>query len=169
MNVLWEEQVLQLIGPGTGRWWVRDDTGTLWVWCRWWDARRTRRTGSHYMRMWLPEPAPVPEWEDREHPHRIYQGSVHPSRITCALDLGFEGEGLEGPEVDEALGVATTDDSVVDAWEAGERAPTHVEVLRLATLTGYHPKWFYAPAMPASSPAWFCGDDAAARSSRAAT
>lgn len=55
--------------------------------------------------------------------------------------------------------MASPDDHVVDAWETGDLVPSHVEILRLATLTGYHPQWFYRSAMPTAGPAWFCGED----------
>lgn len=59
-----------------------------------------------------------------------------PKQITLALDA----RGLEGPEVDEACGVA---EPVVDLWEAGVLIPTPDQVARLARLTGQVPAYFY--------------------------
>jgi len=70
------------------------------------------------------------------------------------LDLN----GMEGPEVDEALGVADAFDTVVDGWEAGTIIPTVDDVRRLATLTGYAPRWFYLPD-PETGVGFLCGDD----------
>lgn len=61
-----------------------------------------------------------------------------PHRITTALDLC----GLEGPGVDEALGV---EEPTVDRWETGELVPTAEEIGRLAELTGYPKDYFYLP------------------------
>lgn len=115
--------VKQHIGPGTQRWWARLDNGKLAVWCRH-DAHRGIREAPVPLAP-LTEPLPV------RPPNR--------DRITLALDL----HGLEGPEVDEALGVNDGSDTVVDAWEAGTIVPSHDDIRRLATLTGFLPHFFY--------------------------
>lgn len=69
-----------------------------------------------------------------------------PERITFALDL----RGLDGPEVDEALGVADVFDTVVDSWESGELIPSVEDIRRLATLTGVGATWFFQGPMPTS-------------------
>ena len=59
-----------------------------------------------------------------------------PGRITVALDAS----GLDGPQVDEACGVA---EPVVDLWEAGALLPTPAQVGLLSKLTGMTPGYFY--------------------------
>jgi hypothetical protein len=66
------------------------------------------------------------------------QHKLIPARITQALDL----RGLYGPEVDEACDAAEPD---VDQWEAGDLYPTWDQVLLLAKLTDFLPK-FLLPA-----------------------
>jgi hypothetical protein len=152
LGVTRRSDVVQAIGPGTGRWWVRLTTGQLWVWSRWEEARTSVRTKTDYGVMWGPVAAPVPEWIDRRSPNPVLAGSVHPSRITCALDY----HGLDGPEVDEAIGVHNALDTTVDSWEAGVAVPTASELLRLATLTGFPPAWFHQGPMPRVE-GWICG------------
>ena len=65
-------------------------------------------------------------------------GKVVPHRITTALDM----QGLYGPEVDEACGATEPD---VDMWEAGTLYPTWEQVLALARLTDYPPRFFMMP------------------------
>lgn len=133
------------------RWWVRGDDGVLWVRCLWYEPAKTR-SGSEYERVWVPQPAPIPGWDDPPpdplYPYRtvteLPDRSPNIDRITCALDY----RGLYGPEVDEALGVSTPCDETVDAWEAGTIVPTHDEIRRLAVLTGMLPAWFYAGTLP---------------------
>jgi hypothetical protein len=96
----------------------------------------------------------VEEWVDRRNPHRRWGGPVDPQRITIALDA----LGLDGPEVDEALGVHTALDTVVDAWEAGAAVPTVTDLRRLCTLTGKILAWFYDLTPIAEAPGWACGD-----------
>jgi hypothetical protein len=61
-----------------------------------------------------------------------------PARITLALDSA----GLDGPDVDEALGVQ---EPAVDRWEEGVEVPTGEQVNRLAALTGFPAAFFYEP------------------------
>jgi len=114
-------KVRQSIGEGTSRWWERLGDGRLAV---------ALPYGSIVV-------APVAEAALTA---PIPDRSPNPDRITCALDM----RGMEGPEVDEALGVSTPDDHVVDAWEAGTLVPSHSEIRRLATLTHYPVAFFYA-------------------------
>jgi hypothetical protein len=117
--------VRQVVGAGSGTWWIRLENGDLAV---------AVLNGDVHT-------APVPEAPiSAPLPDR----PPNPDRITCALDLGM----FDGPEVDEALGVATPDDHVVDGWEAGAIVPTHSEIRRLATLTSRSPEWFYAGSLP---------------------
>ena len=74
------------------------------------------------------------------------------TRITSALDA----RGMDGPEVDEALGVANALDTVVDAWVAGEEVPTMEEVRRLAFLTGYSVSWFFGGPLPTLEGVFIC-------------
>lgn len=60
-------------------------------------------------------------------------GEVSPDRITQALDL------LEGPEVDVACRAREPE---VDQWETGERYPRWDQLVALAALTGFQPRWF---------------------------
>jgi hypothetical protein len=62
-------------------------------------------------------------------------GQVKPYRITRALNL----RGLYGPEVDEACGAKEPD---VDMWEAGTLYPTWEQLVKLAKLTGFTPRFF---------------------------
>lgn len=67
-----------------------------------------------------------------------------PGRITVALDAG----GLDGPEVDQACGVA---EPTVDLWEAGVLLPQPRHVRLLAELTGMAADYFYKlEPLPAS-------------------
>jgi hypothetical protein len=129
------DPVQQIIGPGSGRWWVRDDDGTLFVWCE----------GGHPQI----QTAPIDEWVDRRNPHKQWTGTVDPRRITHALDA----LGLDGPEVDEALGV---DEPTVDLWETGALVPTPADVRRLCTLTGMLLGWFYNPDPLLEMIGWAC-------------
>lgn len=62
-------------------------------------------------------------------------GRVVPWLITIALDA----DGLDGPEVDEACGVA---EPGVDMWEEGTLYPTFGQLCALAKLTGKTPGYF---------------------------
>lgn len=94
---------------------------------------------------------PVPP-ADLKNCNRLVPG--HPGWITLALD----SRGLDGPEVDEALGVP---EPTVDEWEAGRLRPTETELLRLATLTHYPPHFFSDPEPPIKpSPMFICWLDA---------
>ncbi|MBU9944797.1 MAG: hypothetical protein KTQ12_09210 [Dermatophilaceae bacterium] len=117
---------------GQRRWWKRVD-GRLFVWLK---AR------------WVAAPVPM---ADPSEP--IPNRPPNPDRITAALDMNM----MDGPEVDEALGVANAFDTVVDSWEAGDVIPTVDEVRRLATLTGYPVGWFFAGSMPRIDSGWICG------------
>jgi hypothetical protein len=75
-----------------------------------------------------------------------------PERITLALDFA----GLEGPEVDRALG---GEEPMVDEWEAGTRVPSLEQVKALAKLTGWPVKFFYLPAPPPITGGLICGAD----------
>lgn len=139
-------------------WWQRAEDGVLWVQCCWSEPKKTK-SGLRYSRTWGLKPAPIPEWVDPPdllHPHKkpveLPDRSPNVDRITCALDL----RGLYGPEVDEALGVSTPLNEVVDAWEAGTLVPTHDEIRRLATLTGMLPSWFYEGTLPLMSNVFIC-------------
>jgi DNA-binding transcriptional regulator YiaG len=90
---------------------------------------------------------------------RIYSATAseirpgHPSRITCALDR----IAVDGPEVDEALGVK---EPTVDEWEAGTRKPTADDLLRLVTLTHLPLSWFINPEpVPGIERGWICADN----------
>jgi hypothetical protein len=73
-----------------------------------------------------------------------------PRQITLALDA----RGLEGPEVDEACGVA---EPVVDLWEAGVLLPTTEQVARLSRLTGQTPPFFYERVAAPAGRMFVCG------------
>lgn len=82
--------------------------------------------------------------QDTEKAHEAWKrGQVIPHRITTALDL----RALYGPEVDRACGVK---EPAVDEWEAGLRYPTWEQLLALAKLTDFPPKFFtnMLPAAP---------------------
>lgn len=116
--------IRQVIGGDTGRWWHRYDDGRLAVWC-----------GYEYSA--VIHEAPVPMAEDPG--TFLARQGPNPKRITLALD----SRGMDGTEVDEALGVATPADDVVDRWESGDLVPSAEDVRRLATLTGYPTAFFY--------------------------
>lgn len=135
------------------QWWMRMADGRL--------AVRSR----HAHRIVL---APVPmaemgyKWSGKVRLGRLPMpsGRPEPMRITTALDLG----GMEGPEVDEALGVEGRDllgepydAGVVDAWEAGTAVPTQDDVRRLATLTYLPVPWFFDGPVPDMSGEFLCG------------
>lgn len=131
-----DRPVTQHIGEGTSRWWERLDNGQLAVWCRH-EAHRGIRVA--------PVPlAPLTEPLPDRSPNR--------DRITLALDL----HGFYGPEVDEALGVADALDTVVDGWEDGTVIPSHDDIRRLATLTGFLPHYFYAGTLPSTGWSIIC-------------
>lgn len=119
--------------PGAdGKWWHRDEHGILWVRC-------AGRDG------WHDSPVPMAEGE-------LPEGVPERTRITTALDRC----GLDGPEVDEALGVANALDTAVDEWERGDLVPSGDELRRLAFLTGVQPRWFFGPAMPTLEGVFIC-------------
>lgn len=122
-----------------GCWWRRADDGQLWVWCG--------IDGS--AESWHRAPVPMAKVRGPKLPDR----SPNRDRITMALD----SRGLDGPEVDEALGVADALDTVVDSWEDGSAVPTEEQLLRLATLTGYPPTFFYKGTIPRMENGWMCG------------
>jgi hypothetical protein len=107
----------------------REDDGTLAVYVR----------GRRYT-------APVPEAPMRG-VRELKAG--HPGWITLALDA----RGLDGPAVDEALGVP---EPTVDEWEAGTRTPSESDLRRLATLTGYALTFFTKPGRPPEITGWSC-------------
>lgn len=119
------------------RWFERTDDGVLWVRC---GGGRIHQ-------------APVPP-ADLTAP--IPDRAVNCDRITAALDAG----GMHGPEVDEALGVGTVTDHVVDGWEDGTIVPTHDDLRRLSTLTGFTVAWFFAGTLPQMSNVFLCGSGA---------
>lgn len=129
-------KVRQTIGEGTGRWWQRDEAGALWVAIPYGSVVK----------------APVP-MADLTAP--TGDRPPTPARITMALDRW----GMDGPEVDEALGVADAFDTVVDSWEAGQVVPTVDDVRRLATLAAMLPHWFYKPELPLMEVGFMCGKD----------
>lgn len=94
---------------------------------------------------------PIPALELAGWDKAMCSGNPNPYRITAALDLLM----LEGPEVDEALGVQ---EPTVDMWESGEIVPTTEEVGRLAKLTGFPPRFFYL-GTPDIGNGFICGDD----------
>lgn len=139
--------VEQAIGPKD--WFVRLSTGALAVWCQ---------AGKPIV-----QEAPVAPAEGPIHPPhpamwyvKTEELAPQRDRISMALDLC----GMEGPEVDEALGVLNADgtDTVVDAWETGELEPSEEDVRRLATLTGYPVAWFYTPPIPVEGHTFVCED-----------
>lgn len=93
----------------------------------------------------------------------LHEGRPVPGRITMALDMaGGDGQRLEGPEVDTAVGTwEGNPDGDVDAWEAAEAVPTAEQIQLLSTLTGFPVPWFYQPLEegPLIGPAWICWTD----------
>ena len=90
---------------------------------------------------------------ERRDPAAYYAAQTPtPERITLALDFA----GLEGPEVDEALG---GEEPMVDEWEAGTRVPSLEQVQALAELTGWPVRFFYLPAPPPLTGGHICGAD----------
>ena len=86
----------------------------------------------------------------RRDPAAAYAGQVPtPERITLALDFA----GLNGPEVDLALG---GEEPMVDEWESGKRVPGFPEVQALAELTGFPVKFFYLPPPPPLTGGFLC-------------
>ncbi|MDN5895831.1 MAG: hypothetical protein L0H93_17620 [Nocardioides sp.] len=104
------------------------------------DTWEQRRGAHEAVRKALPRP---PRPRTREHPV--------PERITTALDIC----GLDGPEVDEALGGA---EPMVDEWEAGQRIPTEQQIVTLAELTGFTVDFFHMPIDPEDRAGgiWMC-------------
>ena len=149
-------------GPGFGRppvdqapqrlpygaeWCLRGDDGFLWVWIG------TRRDGR-----WVAAPVEEsrePIWRHGKAGTLLRGTPVSRKRITMVLDAC----GMEGPEVDEALGVSTPDDATVDGWEDGSVIPTESDIRRLATLTGNHPRWFYGEDPPEPKNSFSCKID----------
>ncbi len=72
-----------------------------------------------------------------------------PGRITVALDA----KALDGPEVDEACGVA---EPVVDLWEAGVLIPTDEQLAALAKLTEMPVSFFYGSDSVRLGPVFVC-------------
>ncbi len=70
-----------------------------------------------------------------EEAYRTGRVLAQPDRITCALDL----RGMDGPDVDRHCLAAEPD---VDEWEAGRAAPSWEQLLALADLTGFSPRFF---------------------------
>lgn len=100
------------------------------------------------------------DWRDLRRTHELRRQATAPppttrvpvpERITMALDR----RGLDGPEVDIALGGA---EPMVDEWEAGTRVPTAEQVAALADLTGMLPGFFYQPIpdWAKTGGAWVC-------------
>ncbi len=79
------------------------------------------------------------------------RGAVQPLAITMALN----SRGMNGPEVDEALGVV---EPTVDLWESGELTPTHEDVRRLVTLTTYPVGFFYHEHPKHEGVTFMCGE-----------
>ena len=75
-----------------------------------------------------------------------------PERITMALNI----MDLYGPEVDRALG---GEEPMVDEWESGTRTPTVAQMHTLASLTGFHVRFFYWPPPLPLTGGWMCGED----------
>lgn len=124
---------------------MRLTDGRLAVWCE----------GSRTVEYAPVPPHPGPFRAPGDRRPGVGPGTVQPARVTMALNL-YE---LEGPEVDEALGVLADDgtDSVVDAWEAGTATLQAIDVRRLATLTGMTPAWLCNPdPVPGDRP-FLCG------------
>lgn len=129
--------IVQLAAEASG-WWIRDEHGILWV--------RVRSAEG-----WHDSPVPMAEISEEEllelegrRPER--------TRITSALDRWS----MDGPEVDEALGVADALDTVVDSWEAGSSSPSIEELRRLAFLTGFSVSWFFGPPMATLEGVFIC-------------
>lgn len=131
----WSGPPIKQPAPRPGYWFHRDEHGALWVWL-------PDRPG------WKPTPVELAAI-DEPLPDR----PANRDRITCALDL----RSMEGPEVDEALGVADAFDTVVDSWEDGTGLPSHDDIRRLATLTGMLPSWFYAGTLGRMDGFFYCG------------
>lgn len=92
--------------------------------------------------------APVREAKISPH-HPQPNRAPFPQRITEALDM----RGMEGPEVDEALGVT---EPTVDQWESGDLVPSSADVRRLATLTQFAVGFFYREPREITGPIFIC-------------
>lgn len=136
-------EIVQIVAEAVG-WWIRDEHGILWI----------RKGSVHHE--WHDAPVPMAEISEveREVLDELEAGTMRPerTRITSALDA----RGMDGPEVDEALGVANALDTVVDSWEAGEAVPSAEELRRLAFLTGYTVSWFFGGPMPTLEGVFIC-------------
>ncbi len=110
-------------------------------------SRFRNLSGSQFDRSrWSKAAAPQRAERDIDQARVAYdQRKLIPARITQALDL----RQLYGPEVDEACDAVEPD---VDRWEAGELYPTWEQVLLLAKLTDFPPKYFFLPM--SSTPEW---------------
>lgn len=131
-------EIVQLAAEAVG-WWIRDEHGILWI----------RKGSVHHA--WHDAPVPMAEISDEELV-TIEGRRPERTRITSALDA----RGMDGPEVDEALGVANALDTVVDSWEAGEVVPSLEEVRRLAFLTGFSVSWFFGPPVRSLEGVFIC-------------
>lgn len=130
--------------PADGRWHRRDGNGNLWVWLDYPIAGTENWSSTPVIE------AVAPIWHHDKAGTLVQGTKPNPARITLALD----SRGMDGPEVDEALGLMGN--TIVDAWEAGEAEPTEVEVRRLATLTSYPPAFFYRDDPPVMGPIFLC-------------
>lgn len=91
------------------------------------------------------------DMERLEADYRSGRLPAQPYRITTALDL----RSLEGPEVDIAC---LAEEPAVDDWEAGKSQPTWEQLLALARLTDFPPKFFTMPVAAVDlADAFMCG------------
>jgi hypothetical protein len=126
-------------------WFERGEDGALLIAAN--VEKISRRHGYHYWaKRWLPVPLALTPLRSR--PVR----PISRRRISLALD----SRGMDGPEVDEALGVT---EPTVDEWESGALIPSIEDVQRLATLTGYPVEFFYREDPVEIDRGWMCGDD----------
>lgn len=92
---------------------------------------------------------------------RLLSDRPYPACITLALDAA----GLDGPEVDRALGVwdppagsgLWEPGTAVDRWEDGTLVPTHDQVVALAGLTGQTWRFFYVNPGDLPPVVYVCG------------
>ena len=100
--------------------------------------------------------APVPMCEERSSYHDTLEKQKRAGIQIRAITIALDSRGMDGPEVDEALGVV---EPTVDLWETGELVPTHEQVRRLATLTSYPIGFFYRKHPEHMGVTFMCGDD----------